>query len=103
MNGEEKCKLIQSWVEQDNRVTVDFWDEWGLVATVTACTEDAVELKFETGSLESQLIAVPLNQIRIGEDSQPSGPLSSYSSRRSRLRLTADRDRPRPAPLTRSR
>jgi hypothetical protein len=103
MNGEEKRKLIQSWIEQDNRVTVDFWDELGLVAEVAGCTDEQVELRLDTDRLDQQIVTIPLDQIRIGEDHSPFHCMSPASHRRSRLRLSADQERQGPAPLSRSR
>jgi len=48
MDTKEKCRLISPWVNEEERVTVDFLNEKDLNAQVTGCTDDVVSLALET-------------------------------------------------------
>ena len=96
MDSLEKAKLIQPWINEEERVTVDFVNEKDLNAKVIDCTDQVVELELETAAPHmKQRVILPLREIRVGEDRShytrdPDTPLQ-----RSRLRLTVNQDRPR--------
>jgi hypothetical protein len=39
MTNEEKLEAIRPWIDPEERVTVDFLDQQGLNAEVTACND----------------------------------------------------------------
>lgn len=43
MTKEEKVKKIASWIDPEERITVDFRDEQGLNAVVTGCNAELVD------------------------------------------------------------
>jgi hypothetical protein len=96
MDSLEKAKLIQPWINEKERVTVDFVNEKDLNAKVIDCTDQVVELELETAAPHmKQRVMLPLREIQVGEDRShytrdPDTPLQ-----RSRLRLTVKQDRPR--------
>ena len=96
MDSLEKAKLIQPWIKEEERVTVDFVNEKDLNAKVIDCTDQVVELELETAAPHmKQRVILPLREIQVGEDRShytrdPDAPLQ-----RSRLRLTVKQDRPR--------
>ena len=95
MDTLEKAGLIQPWINEEERVTVDFVNEKDLNAKVIDCTDQVVELELETAAPHmKQRLILPLREIQVGEDRShytrdPDTPLH-----RSRLRLTVDQDRP---------
>ena len=95
MDNREKSQAIRTWVNPEERVTVDFEDERNLNAEVTACNEEVVDLALETAFPHlRQEISLPLGHIEIGEDPgkytrDPEQPLH-YG----RLRLIVHQRRP---------
>ena len=80
MTNEEKLEAIRPWIDPEERVTVDFLDQQGLNAEVTACNDVVVDLSLETRMPHIiQHISIPLPQAEVLED------LSHY---------TRDPDRP---------
>jgi hypothetical protein len=80
MTNEEKLKTIRSWIDPEERVTVNFLDEQGLNAEVTGCNDESVDLSLETRVPHiRQHISVALRLTKVSED------LSHY---------TRDPDRP---------
>lgn len=66
MTNEEKEKVICSWIDPEERVTVDFLDALDLSAEVTGCTDQLVNLSIETHvPYMTQHISVPLNQTHV--------------------------------------
>jgi hypothetical protein len=94
MDSMEKARLIQPWINEEERVTVDFANEKDLNAQVIDCTDQVVELELETAAPHmKQRLILPLREIQVGEDRShytrdPYTPL-----KRRRLRLTVDQDR----------
>lgn len=95
IENQEKAELIQPWINEEERVTVDFVNEKDLNAKVIDCTDEVVELELETAVPHmKQRLTLPLREIQVGEDRShytrdPDTPLQ-----RSRLRLTVNQDRP---------
>lgn len=99
MDNGEKFLLIRPWINEEERVTVDFVNERDLNAQVLDCTDQVVEVELETALPHmTQRLTLPLRNIQVGEDRShytrdPDTPLQ-----RSRLRLTVSQNRPREAP-----
>lgn len=73
-------KLIRPWVDHAERVTVHFADAPDLMAEVTGCSDELVDLSIQTHVPHmKQRISVPLSRTEVSED------LSHY---------TRDPDRP---------
>lgn len=91
MDNQEKANAIREWVDTQERVTVDFLDEKGLSAMITACTADHVNIAIQTHFPHlKQEISIPLGEVALGEDRthdtrDPDRPL-----RHSRLRLVVN-------------
>ena len=69
MTNDEKLKVIQPWIDPEERVTVNFIDEQGLNAEVTGCNDQLVDLSLETRVPHiRQCISVPLRQTDVSED-----------------------------------
>ncbi|MER3423753.1 MAG: hypothetical protein C4293_11520 [Nitrospiraceae bacterium] len=96
MDNQTKCEVISAWIDPEERVTVDFFDEKGLNAEITGCSLELVELALETSFLfYRQTVSIPLSQVELGEDRSrytrdPEKPLH-YG----RLRLIINHDRPK--------
>ncbi len=95
MTNEEKEKVIRSWIDPEERVTVCFLDEQGLNAEVTGCNDASVSLSIETRvPYMHQHTSIPLSRIEVSEDlshytRDPDRPLQ-----RRRLMLTINEKRP---------
>ena len=95
LENEEKAGEIRQWINPDERVTVNFADEWNLNAEVIGCTDEIVHLSLETSLPHvKQPVSIPLREVTLAEDPSrytrdPDRPL-----RYGRLILTIDRDRP---------
>ena len=50
MDSLKKAKLIQPWISEEERVTVDFVTEKDLNAKVIDCTDQVIELELETAA-----------------------------------------------------
>ena len=50
MENQEKCRLIRPWINEEERVTVDFLNKRDLNAQVTDCTDEIVTLALETAA-----------------------------------------------------
>ena len=69
MTNEEKLKAIRSWIDPEERVTVNFLDEQGLNAEVTGCNDESVDLSLETRVPHiKQHISVALRLTKVSED-----------------------------------
>lgn len=95
MTKEEKQKAIRSWIDPEERVTVNFLDEQGLNAEVTGCNDESVDLSLETRVPHiKQHISVALRLTEVTEDlshytRDPDRPLKHR-----RLMLVIDEKRP---------
>ncbi len=95
MTNEEKETRIRSWIDPEERVTVQFLDAPDLNSTVTDCTDQLVDLSIETHvPYLRQRISVPLSQVEVAEDfshytRDPERPLQ-----RQRLMLSIQEKRP---------
>jgi hypothetical protein len=95
VTNERKADLIRSWIDPQERVTVDFEDQRELNAEVTGCTQEVVDLALETTFPHlRQEITIPLSDVEVGEDRgrytrDPDKPLQ-YG----RLRLVIHQKRP---------
>jgi hypothetical protein len=90
-----KARLIRPWINDEERVTVDFIDEKDLNAQVTDCTGEVVGLALETAAPHmKQRVTLPLREIEVGEDRTHYTRDPDEPVRRGRLRLTVDQDRP---------
>jgi hypothetical protein len=95
MENKEKAREIRQWINPDERITVNFTDEWNLNAVVLGCTDEVVHLSLETSVPHvTQPVSIPLREVIVAEDPSrytrdPERPL-----RYGRLTLTIDRDRP---------
>lgn len=95
MTNEEKQKKIIPWIDHEERVTVHFLDEKNLVAEVTGCTDELVDLSIQ-GRVPhmKQRVSIPLSRTEVSEDlghytRDPERPL-----KRSRLMLIVNEKRP---------
>lgn len=69
MTNQEKAKLIRPWIDHAERVTVHFRDAKDLVAEVTGCSDELVDLSIQTHVPHmKQAISVPLSQLDVSED-----------------------------------
>ena len=95
MTNEEKRKKILPWIDPQERVTLHFLDEKDLVAEVTGCSDEMVDLSIQTHVPHmKQRISVPLRCSEVSEDlghytRDPERPL-----KRRRLMLVVDEKRP---------
>lgn len=95
MDTSEKCRLIRPWVNEDERITVDFLNERDLNAQVTGCTDEIVSLALETTVPHmKQRVALPLREIDVGEDRTHYTRDPDEPVRRCRLRLSVNQERP---------
>ena len=99
MDNHEKARLIRPWINDEERVTVDFANEKDLNAQVTDCTDEVVSLALEL-ALETavphmkQRVTLPLRDIEVGEDRTHYTRDPDEPVRRVRLRLSVHQDRP---------
>jgi hypothetical protein len=95
MDNRDKAQAIRTWVNPEERVTVDFEDERNLNAEVTACNEEVVELALETAFPHlRQEVSIPLGHIEIGEDRGKYTRDPDQPARYGRLRLMVQERRP---------
>jgi len=96
MDGQEKAKLIQPWINEEERVTVDFVNEKDLNAKVIDCTDQVVELELETAAPHmKQRLILPLREIQVGEDRSHYTRDPDEPVRHSRLRISSRQERPK--------
>jgi hypothetical protein len=94
MDNHEKARLIRPWINDEERVTVDFANEKDLNAQVTDCTGEVVSLALETAAPHmKQRVTLPLRDIEVGEDRTHYTRDPDEPVRRCRLRLTVHQDR----------
>jgi hypothetical protein len=95
MENHDKAQKIRRWIDPEERVTVNFADQWNLNGEVVGCTDDVVYLALETTVPHMrQPVSIPLREVTLVEDPSrytrdPDKPL-----RYGRLTLTVDRTRP---------
>ena len=95
MDNDEKVQLIKPWINEEERVTVDFVNERDLNAQVTDCTDEVVSLALETAAPHmKQRVTLPLRDIDVGEDRTHYTRDPDEPVRRGRLRLTVNQERP---------
>jgi hypothetical protein len=95
MDNDEKAKLIRPWINDEERVTIDFLNEKDLNAQVTDCTGEVVSLALETPAPHmKQRVSLPLREVEVGEDRTHYTRDPDEPVRRGRLRLTVDAERP---------
>jgi hypothetical protein len=95
MDNDEKARLIRPWINDEERVTVDFVNEKDLNAQVTDCTEQVVSLALETAAPHmKQRVTLPLREIEVGQDRTHYTRDPDEPVRRGRLRLTVNVERP---------
>lgn len=95
MDNTEKAQLIRPWINDEERVTVDFVNEKDLNAQVTDCTDEVVSLALETAAPHmKQRVTLPLREIQVGEDRTHYTRDPDEPVRGSRLRLTVNQERP---------
>jgi hypothetical protein len=69
MTNEEKGEKIRPWIDPEERITVHFRDAEDLIAEVTGCSDELIDLSIETPvPYMRQTISVPLSRIEISED-----------------------------------
>ncbi|MCA9473386.1 MAG: hypothetical protein MRJ96_06645 [Nitrospirales bacterium] len=95
MTNIEKEKMIQPWIDPEERITVKFLDSSDLNAEVTGCTDEIVDLSLETHMTHlKQHVSVPLSQVEVSTDfshytRDPDRPLQHQ-----RLMLVVNETRP---------
>lgn len=95
MEKQDKARQIRRWIDPEERVRVNFADQWNLNGEVIGCTDEVVHLSLETSLPHvKQPVSIPLREVTLAEDPSrytrdPEQPL-----RYGRLTLTIDRDRP---------
>lgn len=95
MDNTEKARLLRPWINDEERVTVDFVNERDLNAQVTDCTDEVVSLALETAAPHmKQRVTLPLREIEVGEDRTHYTRDPDEPVRRGRLRLTVGLERP---------
>ena len=95
MDNNEKSKAIRPWINEQERVTVDFLNEKDLNAEVIDCTEEIVSLALETATPHmKQRVTLPLREVEIGEDRTHYTRDPDEPARRGRLRLIVNAERP---------
>ncbi|HJR77533.1 MAG TPA: hypothetical protein VJ805_11185 [Nitrospiraceae bacterium] len=95
MDNHAKARLIRPWINDEERVTVDFVNEKNLNAQVTDCTGEVVSLALETAAPHmKQRVTLPLREIEVGEDRTHYTRDPDEPVRRVRLRLTVNVERP---------
>lgn len=95
MENDEKVRLIRPWINEEERITVDFINERDLNAQVTDCTDEVVSLVLETAVPHmKQPVALALRNIEVGEDRTHYTRDPDEPARRGRLRLAVNHERP---------
>lgn len=96
MDSHEKATLIQPWINEEERVTVDFVSEKDLNAKVLDCTDQVVELELETAVPHmKQRVILPLREIQVSEDRSHYTRDPDEPVRHSRLRISSVQERPK--------
>lgn len=91
----EKAAIIRTWIDPEERVTVQFDDQRDLNAEITGCSEQLVDLALETTMPHMrQQLSIPLSDVEVSEDlshytRDPDRPL-----KRKRLMLVIKGNRP---------
>jgi len=95
MDNNEKSKVIRPWINEQERVTVDFVNEKDLNAEVIDCTGEVVSLALETTAPHmKQRVTLPLREVEVGEDRTHYTRDPDEPARRGRLRLIVNAERP---------
>jgi hypothetical protein len=95
MHNNEKFKAIRPWINEQERVTVDFVNEKDLNAEVIDCTDEVVSLALETAAPHiKQRVTLPLREVDVGEDRTHYTRDPDEPARRGRLRLIVNAERP---------
>lgn len=69
MSHAEKVALITPWINPEERVTVQFDDQYDINTIVTDCSERLVDLELETNIPHiRQKLSIPLSDIEVSED-----------------------------------
>ena len=69
MSRAEKVALITPWINPEERVTVQFGDQYDINTIVTDCSERLVDLELETNIPHiRQKLSIPLSDIEVSED-----------------------------------
>jgi hypothetical protein len=90
-----KAAMIKTWMDPDERITVQFDDQRDLSVEVTGCTDQLVFLSLDTAVPHMrQQLSLPLSTVEVSEDvshytRDPERPL-----KRKRLMLVVQGKRP---------
>jgi hypothetical protein len=69
MSRAEKMALITPWINPEERITVQFDDQYDINTIVTDCSERLVDLELETNIPHiRQKLSIPLSDIEVSED-----------------------------------
>ena len=69
MNRADKVALITPWINPEERITVQFEDQYDINTIVTGCTERLVDVELETNVPHlRQELSIPLSDIEVSED-----------------------------------
>jgi hypothetical protein len=69
MSRAEKMALITPWINPEERITVQFDDQYDINTIVTDCSERLVDLELETNIPHiRQKLSIPLSEIEVSED-----------------------------------
>jgi hypothetical protein len=69
MSGAEKMALITPWINPEERITVQFDDQYDINTIVTDCSERLVDLELETNVPHlRQKLSIPLSEVEVSED-----------------------------------
>ena len=94
-SNKQKAATIRTWLDPEERITVQFDDQGDLSAEVTGCTDQVVSLSLDTAVPHMrQEITLPLSAVEVSKDlshytRDPERPL-----KRERLMLIAHGKRP---------
>jgi hypothetical protein len=95
MDNDEKLRLIRPWINEQERITVDFINERDLNAQVTDCTDEVVSLALEAPVPHmKQRVTLVLRDVEVGVDRTHYTRDPDEPVRRGRLRLTVNHERP---------
>jgi len=69
MSRTEKAALITPWINPEERITVQFDDQYDINTIVTGCSERLVDLELETNIPHiRQKLSIPLSEVEVAED-----------------------------------
>ena len=69
MSGAEKIARITPWINPEERITVQFDDQYDINTIVTGCTERLVDVELETNVPHlRQELSIPLSDLEVSED-----------------------------------